>query len=104
MTVWTAAAVVAVAVFQHLVPAPAPGPATVVWALGGSEVLSRTPGGTAVFGFMPVVPMVIVSALLMIVVSHVTPKPKAATWRNTSRFYSAPRLQKTDEESIHEIT
>jgi Na+/proline symporter len=64
-----ALAVVAVAVFQSIVPAPAPGPPTIFWAPGGVEVLSRTPGGTAVFGFMPVVPMVIVSALLMIVVS-----------------------------------
>jgi len=79
VTLWTAMAVVAVAVFQHLVPAPAPGPATIIWSLGGSEVISRTPGGTAVFGFMPVVPMVIVSALLMIVVSKVTTKPKATT-------------------------
>jgi SSS family solute:Na+ symporter len=78
-TLWTAFAVVAVAVFQHSVPAPAPGPPTVVWSLGAMEVLSRTPGGTAVFGFMPVVPMVIVSALLMYVVSLVTQKPKAAT-------------------------
>src|SRR4029079_4939805 len=56
VTIWTAAAVVAVAIFQAIVPAPAPGPPTVVWALGGFDVLSRTPGGTAVFGFMPVVP------------------------------------------------
>jgi Na+/proline symporter len=62
-TVWTVAAVVAVALFQHAVPAPAPGPATVVWSLSGAEALSRTPGGTAVFGFMPVVPMVIISVL-----------------------------------------
>src|SRR6476660_3780869 len=53
-TVWTAAAVVAVAFFQHAVPAPAPGPGIVVLTLGGVEALSRTPGGTAVFGFMPV--------------------------------------------------
>jgi hypothetical protein len=70
---------VAVAIFQHSVPAPAPGPATLVWSLGGIEVLTRTPGGTAVFGFMPVVPMVIVSALLMVVVSLVTSKPKQTT-------------------------
>ena len=63
VTVWTALAVIAVAVFQQIVPAPAPGPPTVFWSLGGTEVISRTPGGTAVFGFMPVVPMVIVSAL-----------------------------------------
>lgn len=78
-TVWTAAAVVAVAIFQAAVPAPAPGPPIVVWSPGGIEVLSRTPGGTAVFGFMPVVPMVIVSALLMIVVSRLTKKPSSAT-------------------------
>ena len=78
-TLWTAAAVVAVAVFQHLVPAPAPGPAITYLALGGTEVLSRTPGGTAVLGFMPVVPMVIISALLMIIVSMMTRKPTNTT-------------------------
>ena len=72
-------AVVAIAIFQHTVPAPAPGPATVAWAVGGVEVLTRTPGGTAVFGFMPVVPMVIISALLMLVVSTVTHKPAQTT-------------------------
>ena len=79
VTVWVAVAVVAVAAFQAVVPAPAPGPATVIWSLGGTEVLSRTPGGTAVFGFMPVVPMVLISSLLMIVVSLVTAKPKQST-------------------------
>jgi solute:Na+ symporter, SSS family len=79
VTVWTAVSVVAVAVFQAIVPAPAPGPSTIVWALGSTEVLSRTPGGTAVFGFMPVVPMVIVSVLLMWLVSLATQKPRQST-------------------------
>ncbi|HZJ46741.1 MAG TPA: sodium:solute symporter family protein [Pyrinomonadaceae bacterium] len=79
VTVWTALAVVAVAIFQAMVPAPAPGSNIVAWSLGGAEVLSRTPGGTTVFGFMPVVPMVIVSALLMILVSLATAKPRQAT-------------------------
>ncbi|HEX8000910.1 MAG TPA: sodium:solute symporter family protein [Pyrinomonadaceae bacterium] len=78
-TVWTAAAVTAVAVFQAIVPAPAPGPPVAIWSPGGIEILSRTPGGTAIFGFMPVVPMVIISALLMIVVSRLTKKPSHAT-------------------------
>jgi len=85
VALWTAFAVVAVAVFQAVVPAPAPGPPTVIWSLGSAEVLSRTPGGTAVFGFMPVVPMVLVSALLMLVVSLITRKPQAAT---LERYFS----------------
>ena len=79
VTLWTVLTVVAVAILQSVVPAPAPGPATILWAPGGVEVLSRTPGGTAVFGFMPVVPMVIGSTLLMIVVSLLTRKPNNAT-------------------------
>lgn len=78
-TVWTAAAVVSVALFQYTVPAPAPGPSTIIWSPGGIEVLSRTPGGTAVLGFMPVVPMVIISALLMILFSKLTAKPQPTT-------------------------
>jgi SSS family solute:Na+ symporter len=78
-TLWVAAAVVAVAVFQAAVPAPAPGPPVVVWRALGLDVLARTPGGTAVFGFMPVVPMVLVSALLMWVVSLLTAKPSDQT-------------------------
>ncbi len=79
VTLWTVFAVVAVAVYQHAVPAPAPGPPIVSWSMSGFEVLSRTPGGTAVFGFMPVVPMVIISSLLMVVVSVLTSKPTRAT-------------------------
>jgi SSS family solute:Na+ symporter len=78
-TLWVIVAVAAVAIFQQLVPAPSPGPPTLIWSLGGTEVLSRTAGGTAVFGFMPVVPMVIISALLMFVVSLMTRKPKPET-------------------------
>ena len=81
VTVWVALAVAAVAIFQEVVPAPAPGPGgnTVIWSVGGTEALSRTPGGTAVFGFLPVVPMVLGSALLMYVVSLVTRKPAPST-------------------------
>ena len=78
-TVWVAVAVAAVAILQEVVPAPAPGPPMILWSPGGVEVLSRTPGGTAVFGLLPVVPMVLISALLMIVVSLITKKPSATT-------------------------
>ena len=81
-TLWVAAAVIAVALFQQVVPAPLPGkPPVVVCSLGGLEVLARTAGGTAVLGFMPVVPMAIVSALLMIVGSLLSAKPSPATVR-----------------------
>ena len=60
-------------------PAPAPGQTTVVATLGGLELLARTYGGTTVLGFMPVVPMVIVSTLLMFIVSLLTAKPSGAT-------------------------
>jgi solute:Na+ symporter, SSS family len=74
VTLWAAASVIAVAAFQASVPNP-----QVVWTMGGIEVLARTPGGTAVFGLLPVVPMTIVSALLMIVVSLLTARPSQAT-------------------------
>ncbi len=74
VTLWTAASVIAVAVFQSVVATP-----QVVWAVGGMEVLARTPAGTAIFGLMPVVPMVLISALLMVVVSWLTRKPTDAT-------------------------
>ena len=79
VTLWTAAAVVGIAVLQVVVPAPASGTFTAVWSVGAIDVISRTPGGTAVWGFMPVVPMTIISALLMVVVSRLTPRPADAT-------------------------
>ncbi|MBI1762345.1 MAG: sodium:solute symporter family protein [Acidobacteria bacterium] len=79
-TLWTAASVLAVAAFQSVVTAPG-----VVWKLGSVEVLTRTPAGTAVFGLLPVVPMVLISALLMIVVSWATKKPGATT---LERYFS----------------
>jgi solute:Na+ symporter, SSS family len=84
-TLWSALAVAGVAVFQAIVPTPAPGSPVVVWSLGGVEVLSRSAGGTAVFGFMPVVPMVIISVLLMIIVSVMTAKPGQET---LARYFS----------------
>jgi solute:Na+ symporter, SSS family len=81
VTLWAAAAVIAVAVFQSVMPAPAPGTEIGFGSLFGQAIVSRTAAGTAVFGFLPVVPMVIGSSLLMIVVSLLTPKPNEATIR-----------------------
>jgi hypothetical protein len=51
----------------------------VVWRWGGADVITRTALGTTVFGFLPVVPLTLISALLLWVVSLVTPKPGPET-------------------------
>ena len=79
VVVWTAVTMTAIAVLQAVVPAPPPGIVVPVWTLGGVDVVTRTPGGTDVLGYMPVLPMLIGSSLLMVVASWLTPKPAAAT-------------------------
>ena len=71
-TIWTAAAVVGVAVIQQSIPVPPPGSAVPVWTAFGTDIVTRAPQGALVLGFLPVVPMTIVSALLMWVVSVAT--------------------------------
>jgi solute:Na+ symporter, SSS family len=82
-TLWTAGAVIAIAVFQALVPGPA------VWRMAGVDVLARTAGGTTVFGLLPVVPMTLGSALLIWAVSLMTRRPTPATLAR----YFPPRPQ-----------
>jgi Na+/proline symporter len=96
-TLWTALAVIAVAVFQAAIAAPAPGPPTVVWYVSGVEVLARTAGGTAVFGLLPVVPMTIISALLMVAVSRVTARPGPAT---IERYFARKAVSSASGESL----
>ena len=80
-TLWTAAAVLSVAVLQNLVPAPPPGQVITLLSMGGVDVLTRAAAGTMVMGLLPVVPMTLISALLMIVVSRLTARalPSAGT-------------------------
>jgi solute:Na+ symporter, SSS family len=85
---WTAVSVLALQAFQTFVPAAPPGQNTVVWMWNGIDVLSRTPGGTAVFGFAPVLPMTLVSGLLMLVVSMVTAAPSQST---VDRYIMTPQ-------------
>jgi SSS family solute:Na+ symporter len=72
VALWTAATVAGIAALQSTVPAPPPGTTVTVWALGGVDVITRVASGTTVLGFLPVVPMTIVSALLMFIVSRAT--------------------------------
>jgi hypothetical protein len=69
---WTAAAVVAVAIVQSTIPAPPPGAPVPVLALGGVDLVVRASTGMMVLGLLPVVPMTLVSAALMVVVSTLT--------------------------------
>ncbi len=87
VVLWTAATMTAVGVLQAVVPAPAPGTLVPIWTVGGLDVITRTPGGTAVLGYMPVLPMLVGSSLLMFVVSRLTPGPAAATLR---RYFPEP--------------
>ena len=71
--VWTALAVMTVAWIQQTIPPPN-GPAVPVWTVADMNIVTRAAQGALVLGFLPVVPMTIVSALLMFVVSRLTPR------------------------------
>jgi SSS family solute:Na+ symporter len=77
-TVWTAGAVLAVAALQTAVPAPPPGAAVSILSIAGVDVVVRAASGTLVLGLLPVVPMTLISALLMVVVSRCTPASRPA--------------------------
>jgi len=77
-TLWVMTAVAGVAWFQAATPPPSGPPAT-YWSMAGIPLLQRTATGTAVAGFLPVLPMTLISAFLMFAVSTLTPKPSRAT-------------------------
>jgi SSS family solute:Na+ symporter len=62
---FTLASVAAVAIFSMGCSCPSAGAASRDLSAGGIDLLARTPGGTTICGFLPVVPMTIFSALLM---------------------------------------
>jgi SSS family solute:Na+ symporter len=77
-TLWTAFAVMTVAAIQQVIPSPPPGAALPVWSAFGADIITRTPAGAMVLGCLPVVPMTIVSALLMVIVSRLTAEARAS--------------------------
>src|SRR5687767_15695536 len=83
-TLWTAAAVMSVAVIQNYIPPPPPGAEITVWGIGDQSLITRGAAGTFVMGMLPVVPMTLISAMLMTVVSLATKdfsKPREETLR-----------------------
>jgi len=85
-TLWVAAAVIATAVFQAVVPPTPPGVIQPALAIAGLDLVSRTTTGTLVLGLLPVVPMTFISSLLLIFVSLFTSKPSPAA---ISRYFLA---------------
>ena len=79
VTLWAAGAVVGIAIFQAWVPPPGAGQSGAWLSVAGAEVIARTPTGTSVLGFAPVMPMVLVSIALMWAVSLLTRPPSPAT-------------------------
>jgi SSS family solute:Na+ symporter len=77
-TVWSGAAVLAVAVVQNAVPAPPPGQAVGVVSIGGLDLVTRVSSGTMSLGLLPVVPITIISAILMVIVSTLTSSARPA--------------------------
>jgi SSS family solute:Na+ symporter len=77
VALWVCCAVAGIGVFQARFPQPG-----IYFGF-----LTRTPSGTTINGFLPVVPMTLVSALLMWTVSTVTPKPAAST---IARYFEHP--------------
>jgi SSS family solute:Na+ symporter len=73
VAVWTAAAIFAVAWVQQTIPPPPPGVLVPVWSAFGLEIVTRASQGALFVGMLPVVPMTVGSALLMLVVSRLTP-------------------------------
>jgi solute:Na+ symporter, SSS family len=79
VTLWAAGSVAATAVFQAWVAAPPPGQSGAWLSVAGVEVITRTATGTSVFGFAPVMPMVLVAIALMWGVSILTRPASAET-------------------------
>lgn len=88
-TIWVAASVAAIGVLEHVF-APAhpsmPPQSTLIWALGGKWIVYLNAGGKLmIWGWTPVVPMVLGSALFMWIFSILTPPPSQAT---IDRYFS----------------
>jgi Na+/proline symporter len=85
-TLWTAAAVAMVAIVQTTVPAPPAGSAVPIVRVAGVDVVTRGATGMLVLGALPVLPMTIVSGLLMVIVSKLTPRSRAGA-ATLSRYF-----------------
>jgi hypothetical protein len=65
---------------------------TPILSFGGVDIVGRATFGLTVFGFLPVVPMTIISALLMIVVSRWTRGARPSDATLAKYFHSEPSI------------
>ena len=91
-TLWVAAWLVLTWYLQRIsdgtAPKPGQPPAVLFAALG--HLFERSTANVTVYGFLPVVPMVLGSAVLMILVSLLTPPPSQQT---IDRYFSTETAQ-----------
>jgi SSS family solute:Na+ symporter len=90
-SVFVALCIVAIGVLEHSYALPKGTPPAIVsiWSVGGANALSLSAAGKLfVFGYMPVVPMVIGSALCMLVFSLLTAPPSEQT---VDKYFPAQR-------------
>ena len=90
--VWSGAAVLGVAAVQNAVPAPPQGQEVAVLSIAGVDLVTRVASGTMSLGFLPVVPITILSAILMVVVSKLTPSSRPAG-ETLERYFPSQRLR-----------
>ena len=88
--VWSGAAVLGVALIQNAVPAPPPGQEVVVLSIAGLDLITRVSSGTLSLGFLPVVPITIISAILMAAVSKLTASAQP-TGDTLARYFPTSR-------------
>ena len=80
-TAWVAVSVSGIAILQSVVTKPGP-----VLVTNGVEIVTRTPAGTLFLGYLPVVPMTLISALLIVLISLATKPPGRQV---LERYYQA---------------
>jgi SSS family solute:Na+ symporter len=99
-TLWTAAAVIAVAIIQTNIPPPPPGMSVTVWSIGEAAVITRGATGTFVLGFLPVVPMTLMSAALMTLVSLATKGFAKPTESTLQRYFVQPAVRPSTSNEV----
>jgi SSS family solute:Na+ symporter len=86
-TLWVAATLILTGYLQQIsdVMAPKPGQPLAVVLPAFGNLFQRNPANLLIYGYLPVVPMVIGSAFWMVIVSLLTPPPSQAT---IDRYFS----------------